>query len=246
VINQTMANQFFRDSRPLGRQFRLEAHGGAANSYEVVGVVADTKYQSIDEEKSAIVYLPLSQAVEESAAFNLRYQLRSDGEPTALSSRVADVIAAIHPRISVRFSTLSDRVAVSLSRPRLLAVLAGCFGAISLLLAMIGLYGTLAYQVNSRRNEIGVRLALGAGRTRVLGFVVGEAGRMASVGIAIGITVALASSRFLASFLYDVKATDPTTLVASAVVLTTVVVIAAALPAWQAARLDPLEALREE
>jgi ABC-type antimicrobial peptide transport system permease subunit len=127
-----------------------------------------------------------------------------------------------------------------------LAVVSAFFGAIALLLAMIGLYGTLSYRVTGRRNEIGVRLALGAARTRVLGMVLGEVGRLVFAGIAIGIVVALASTRLLASFLFGVTASDPKTLLLSAVVLALVSVAAGALPAWHAARLDPMEAVREE
>jgi ABC-type antimicrobial peptide transport system permease subunit len=141
---------------------------------------------------------------------------------------------------------LANEVAASITRPRLLAVLSGFFGAVALLLAMIGLYGTLAYRVTCRRGEIGVRLALGAARGRVLGMVLGEVGRLTLVGIALGVGVALASTRLLATFLFGITASDPRTLVLSVVVLAGVALAAGALPAWHAARLDPMEALREE
>ncbi len=244
VINQTMANRFFTESQPLGRHFRMKAGSAETQTYEVIGVVADTKHSTIDEVARPIAYFPLSQQPFSRA--NLEFHLRTDGAATSLIPTVTDLIAAVHPRISVRFSALEDQVAASLTRPRLLAVLSGFFGAVALLLAMIGLYGTLAYQVTSRRNEIGVRLALGAARTRLLGMVFGEVGRLVLVGLALGVALTLASTRFLASLLFGVTATDPKTLVVSAVILAVVAAAAGALPAWRAAWLDPMEVLREE
>jgi len=141
---------------------------------------------------------------------------------------------------------LDDQVSASLARPRALAVLSGFFGVIALLLAVIGLYGTVAHRVASRRNEIGVRLALGAARAQVLGMVLGEVSRMTSLGIALGVACAIAGTRLLRSFLFGVEATDPTALVLSAAILSCVALAAGALPAWHAARLDPMETLREE
>ena len=245
VINETMAERFFAEKRPLGRRFRMANPSEDAVTYEVIGVVANTKYRSVDEDMGPIAYFPLSQERQQHWS-TLRYQLRSNDSPTMLVPAVTMVIEQAHPRISVRFSTLAADVAASLTRPRILALLSGFFGGVALFLAMMGLYGTLSYRVSSRRNEIGVRLALGAGRARVIRMVLGEVGRLVLAGVALGVVVAFASTRLLASFLFGVTASDTMTIVLSAVVLSIVAVVAGALPAWQAARLDPMVALREE
>jgi ABC-type antimicrobial peptide transport system permease subunit len=172
--------------------------------------------------------------------------LSRNGAPSGLIASVANAISEVHPRISVQFTTLEEQVSASLTRPRLLAVLSGFFGAVALLLAMLGLYGTLAYRVTSRRNEIGVRLALGAARTRVVAMVLSEVGRLVIFGVAIGIALTIAATRLLKSFLFGVTATDPTTVVLSAATLAFVAVLAGAIAAWHAARIDPMETLREE
>ncbi len=244
IVNETLALRFFGERHPLGRTFRMTDPGEEPETYEVIGVVSDSKYDSLDEVSLAIAYFPKSQQDDTWRAVS--YQLRTAGPPTGLVSAVAEVVTEAHPRISIRFSTLADDVAESLTRPRILAVLSGFFGAVALVLAMIGLYGTLAYRVTNRRGEIGVRMALGAARVRVVRMILGEVGWLACIGIGIGVAVALASSRILTSFLFGVSETDVTTLVLSVVVLATVTIVAGAIPAWQAARLDPMEALRNE
>jgi predicted permease len=244
VINETMARRFFSESQPLGRHFRMKAGSADMVPYEVIGVVADTKHSAIEEVARPRAYFPLRQRPFNSSS--LFFQLRTDGTPTSLIAAVTEELRDEHPRISVRFDTLEEQVAASLMRPKLLAVLSGFFGAVALLLAMIGLYGTLAYQVTSRRNEIGVRLALGAARSRLLGLVFGEVGRMVLLGLVLGVALTFATTRFLASLLFGVTAMDPKILALSAVVLALVAVAAGALPAWKAARLDPMRVLREE
>jgi ABC-type antimicrobial peptide transport system permease subunit len=129
---------------------------------------------------------------------------------------------------------------------RVIATLSVFFGALAVLLATIGLYGTMAYNVARRRNEIGVRIALGAEQSRVVRMVLGEVTRVVFAGAAIGVGVSVAVTRLVTSFLYGVKPTDVATLTSAVVLLATVGIAAAALPAWRAARLDPVEALREE
>ena len=136
--------------------------------------------------------------------------------------------------------------AESLRLPRTLGLLSGFFGALALLLATMGLYGIMAYTVARRRNEIGVRIALGATRTRVIRMVLGDVGRMVAAGVALGVMLSLAATRFVSSFLYGVEPNDPATLALSALALVAVAIGAALIPARRSARLDPMTALRED
>jgi len=159
---------------------------------------------------------------------------------------VKRAVAAVKPTIALQLTTLSQQVESSLMRERLLARLSGFFGALALLLATVGLYGTLSYSVARRRNEIGIRIALGAARGRVIRLVLGEVTRIVAIGVALGAVAALLTTRWVEAFLYGLTPSDPTTIIGSAVVLSVVALAAGALPAWRAARVDPISALRED
>jgi putative ABC transport system permease protein len=244
LINETGADHFFGDESPLGKQIRTEFHGTLGPPMEVVGVVKDAKYRALDEEPLPTAYQPLDQAELWGPAIELA--LRTEAPPATLIPAVTEAIREVHPAIALELVTLEDQLAVSLARPRLLATLSGFFGVLALALAVIGLYGTIAYSVARRRNEIGIRVALGAARTGILRMVAGEAGRVVAAGVVLGLLLALAATRLVAAFLYGVTASDPATLAISALVLAAAAMAAAALPAWRAAGVDPRVALREE
>jgi len=244
VVNEAMARHFFHEVNPIGRTFSVQRGDSTGPAMEIVGVVRDAKYQKLTEENQPIVYLPFGAGSDPEKYVNL--ELRSDGSLAALSGGVKELITSMNPAISFDLKTLQAQVSASLTRPRLLATLSGFFGALALLLAVIGLYGTLSYGVARRRNEIGIRLALGAGRERVMRMVVSEAGRLVLLGTVAGLILAFATTRFVASFLYGLDAADPVMLAGSACVLGGVAMAAALLPAWRASRLDPVEALRDE
>ncbi len=244
IVNESMARHFFGEANPIGRTFGIQHGDSTGAAMEIVGVVRDAKYQSLTEENQPTVYIPFGAGSDPEKFINL--ELRSDGSLTALSGAVKDLAASVNPAISLDLTTLQAQVSESLARPRLLATLSGFFGALALLLAVIGLYGTLSYGVARRRNEIGIRLALGAGRERVMRMVVREAGRLVLLGAVAGILLVLATSRLVASFLYGYEPADPALLILSACVLGAAAMGAALLPAWRASRLDPTAALREE
>jgi predicted permease len=245
IINESLARKFFGARNPLGQRIGLGSpkHPEEMKYVEVVGVVRDTKYGSLREESRELLYLPQAQ---ESGGSNLDVVLRADGPADGLIPTVKAVSAEIDPRISLRFTTLSDLVASSLSRERLLATLSGFFGALALLLAAIGLYGTISYRVARRRNEIGIRMALGAARGAVLRMVFGEIGAMVGAGLVLGAIAAMAVTRLIASFLYGFSPMDPAVLAASALTLALTTIAAGAVPAWRATQVDPMTALREE
>jgi predicted permease len=244
VINREMARRFFGAASPLGRSFRERFGDQVGSPVQIVGVVENAKYESLREEPAPIAYLAMSQA--EHPGPSLNFALRADGPPATLVPRVAAAIAELSPSISLEFRTLEDQIDASLARERLLATLTGFFGALALLLAMVGLYGTTSYSVARRHNEFGIRIALGAARSRVVRMVLGEVGRLALLGVALGTVGALAASRVVASFLFGVSPTDPATFAVAAGTLVVVALVAGIVPAWRVARLDPVTALRDE
>jgi predicted permease len=244
IINESLARKLFGNSNPVGKVFRTRHGRGLDPPTEVIGVVQDAKYRSLKDDETATAYVPLTQT--ELWGSSMNFELRTDGDPAALSPVVRNLAGEVNHAISLDFVTLSQQVASSLARPRLLATLSAFFGALALLLAMVGLYGTVAYSVARRQNEIGIRLALGAERLRVVRMILGEVGRLMAAGAVLGVLLALAATRLLSAFLFGLTATDPATLAFSVVALAAVAIAAGALPAWRAARLDPMAALRGE
>jgi predicted permease len=244
LVNQTFARRYFGDASPLGKQIRVSDHDSLGPPMEIVGVVEDAKYRRLDEETLETAYVPLDQA--NLWAPGIEISMRAYGPPAALVSMVTEAIRDVNPGIALEFTTLRDQVATSLARPRLLATLSGFFGALALLLAVVGLYGTMSYSVERRRNEIGIRIALGISRPGVLRLVAVEALKVVAIGVVVGGALAFAATRLVATFLYGLTPTDPATLVFSAVLLAGVAVGAGLVPAWRAAGVDPMEALRQE
>jgi putative ABC transport system permease protein len=212
---------------------------------EIVGVMRDAKYGALREETLPTAYVSASQDAtpQESITFEVR---AATGSPTALISAVKSAIADVNRDVSLQFKTLAVQIDESLARERLLATLSGFFGGLALMLAMIGLYGVMSYNVARRRNEIGIRMALGAEQARVLRMVLGEVAILIAIGVAIGLGAAIGTTRFVESFLYGMKPNDPWTLSVAAGMLALVAALAGFLPARRASRLDPMSALRDE
>ena len=239
IVNQRFAAHYWPSGSPLGRHFRC--YGGIDT--EIVGVVADARYQNVRDEAPVTAYLPLAQRPFE----QVTVMARTGGNPTRLLPLVREQVRALDPKLPViRMTTLAGQRDADLSRERVLGFLSGLFSLLALLLASIGIYGITAYSVAARTHEVGIRLAMGARPRHVLGLFVREGVLLIAVGVAIGVPLALAATRVLASLLYGLPPHDPVTFVACTALLALAGAAASLIPATRAAAQDPARALRHE
>jgi len=256
VVNQTFCSKYFPNEDVLGKRV---VDPDDKRTFEIVGVVRDTKYSSQREDTQPLLYTPWLQ--EKDAIGEMYFALRTTGEPTALVSTVREIVHDADPNLPVtEVGTQTARSQRTLGQERLYARLLGFFAALALLLAAIGLSGVLAYSVSQRTNEIGIRMALGAQPANVLRLVIWQGMKLVIAGLIVGASLGYAIKRLMASEyfdqrawqremareLYGVTGTDPITLTAIAGVLLLVALAACWLPARKAAKVDPLQALRHE
>ena len=239
-----MARKFFGSSGAIGRRFQFQDGKDWTDPIEVIGVVGNTKYLSLRDSAQSIMYFPAVQRAPTTEEMEL--VARTDDSPLALVPSVKALLDRIDPRITFEARTLASQLDESMTLTRTVATLSGFFGALALLLAAIGLYGIMAYTVARRRGEIGVRIALGAAQSRVVRMVLGETSRIVIAGVIAGAAISVGATRLIRSFLYGLEPRDPATLTVAALILVGVGLLASALPAMRAARLDPVAALREE
>jgi predicted permease len=242
IVNQTFARRFFPGLNPVGRIFR----DYPANPYEVVGLMEDSKYYSLREETRAIAFLPLVQNPMAELRLPETLELRTAIPPSALVAPVRAAVAGVSSAIPLEFHTLAEQVNDSLVQERSIALLSGFFGALALLLAIIGLYGTFSYLVTQRQIELGIRMALGATPGSILGLVMRDLLAVLACGLAAGILISLAATRLLQQLLFGLGPRDATTMLLAAGVLTAVALVAGYLPARRATKVDPMVALRYE
>ena len=244
IVNETLAAKFGRGAA-VGQRFRTEATTTApVTEYEIVGVVADSKYLSLRQESYPTVFYAHSQ--DPRPRPGLRLAVRSDMSTSATTAAIVAALGELDPKIGVQFLQLDEQIASTLLRERLMAALSSFFGSTAAIVAVIGLYGLFAYTVIRRTNEIGVRMALGASRTRIVQMILREAGVLVGVGLAIGVALALALARYSASLLYGLEPFDPASLVGAVVLLGSVGLLAGYVPARRASHLEPMRALRTE
>ncbi|HEV8369583.1 MAG TPA: ABC transporter permease [Pyrinomonadaceae bacterium] len=245
LLNEAAARFYFGNRNPLGAQVRFGRREQSSPPYEIVGVVKDARNRNLREADTRTIYLPVTQARDRLPRLTLA--ILADGRPTELTSAIRNELRVINSDIMLtNVGTLSERVDQSLLKERLIATLSLFFGLLALLLACIGLYGVMSYDVARRTHEIGIRMALGANANRVVRLVLRETLGWVALGVGLGLSAALATTRWLESLLFGLKPHDPLTIGLAALVLLSVATVAGYLPARRASRIDPLKALRHE
>jgi predicted permease len=242
IVTETFVRRFLAGASPIGRTVRRITPEGD-RLYTIVGLVPDSKYESLREEFTSIVYLAAAQ--DDVRGPYERILIRSNLPVDALVSSVKATVAQRSPSIVLSFRVFDDTLRENLLPERLMATISGFFGLLAALLATVGLYGVISYMVVRRRNEIGVRMALGASRGDILAMVLREAAVLLGIGLSIGTVLALLAARPAGALLYGLRPTDPGTLLASSAALAAAAIAASLLPARRAAGLDPMAALRE-
>jgi predicted permease len=244
VINETMARLYFPGGSPIGRRFGIESDPAHAADFEVIGVVKDAKYESLDESPQPGAYYLYSQVLKH---FYYDFEVRYSGDPHAIIPEVRSAAASVDPNLPLVYQgTLAEQVDRSVASQSLTARLSAFFGFLAVFLASIGIYGLMSYGVARRTNEIGIRVALGAPRSRVFWMILRDGLLFACTGLALGIPIALAAGQLVSDMLFGIKPADPATMVFAATLLVVLNVAAGYLPARRAMCVDPMAALRYE
>jgi putative ABC transport system permease protein len=245
VINQEFADRYFPGQSPIGNH--IDVSWGAPGWSEIVGVVSNTKQGNLAAAVEPTFYAPLAQKPELLRMLEFSLAARTGMEPSALAHSIINTIRQLDSSQAISKVQMMDQiVADSLANRRVSMLVLGGFSAVGLFLAAIGIYGVFSYYVLQRQQEIGVRLALGAQRSQVLSLVLGHAAKLIAVGIVSGLIVSFATLRLMSRFLFNVQATDPATFAGVSALLTVLALLACAIPALRATRVDPIVALRNE
>jgi putative ABC transport system permease protein len=249
LINEEMARRYWAGRNPIGGRFRIGGGSAQRPWVTVVGIVRDVRHNGITEAVKEKFYVPHAQW-HRSTGNSIRSMtrvLKAEGDPASLAGPVRQTIRSLDPSLPVAdVRSMADVVGATLSTPRFTGVLLGLFAMLALALSAIGIYGVLSYLVSRRTREIGIRVAIGAGRGHVLRMVLGKGLALALAGVAIGVAAAAYASRLLHTLLHDVAPGDPVTFAAVAVGLSCVAILASVIPAWRATRVDPVVALKSE
>lgn len=247
IVNEAFAKKYFNGENPIGKTFTRVSYNTANPDrvLEVIGMVADAKYQRLREAAQPTTYRPFAQ--ESSSEFSsARIAIRTTGTPMESRNAIVQAIANVNKEIAIDLKPLDEDLGANVLQERLVATLSAFFGVLALLLAALGLYGVMSYSVTRRKNEIGIRIALGADPQKVVQLVLRNVAVITIVGLIGGAAAAMGTGRFINSLLFNLATTDRTMIVMTALTLTIAAAVAGYLPARRAARIDPMAALREE
>jgi putative ABC transport system permease protein len=245
IVNQLFARSFLGQANPIGMTFGVKQPGGKPNKlYRIVGLVGNTKYRDLREDLIPIIFVAEYQIADPGT--DSTFLIRSNGAASALIASLKDATAKSSPAIVLNFSVLRTSILERLTRERLMATLSGFYGILATVLAIVGIYGIISYMVVRRRNEIGVRIALGADKVNILGMILGEAEILLVIGLIAGTGLAVAAGNAARAMLFGLEPFDPLTLALAAGGLTMIAVAASTIPAVRAVAVDPMQVLREE
>jgi predicted permease len=243
VISESVARQIFPNEDPIGHRIMCGLDA-APKWMTIVGVVGDVRQDSPAAQPGPTLYMPLRQ--HPVMANEAEVVVRTSGNPDALIPAVQNTIRQMNPEVATKFTTMTDLVSDSISAQRFRTALASSFAVLALLLALSGMYAVMNYVTTRRTSEFGLRSALGAQPGNILTLVLRGAARLAVLGVTAGLVLSFFSGRLVSSMLFGIQSTDPQTYAMVIAVVLPVVVLAAALPAWRASRVDPAVALRNE
>lgn len=245
IVNEAFARTYFPGISPIGRTFgRRQSPGKPDEVFRIVGVVGNTKYRDLRETFIPIIFTAMYQNPDPGT--DSTFLVRSNESPSSLIASLKRTAASTSPGIVLNFSLFRASILGRLTRERLMATLSGFYGALAAILAMVGIYGVVSYMVVRRKNEIGVRIALGASKANILAIILGEALTLVAAGLIAGSVLAVAAGSAARAMLFGLKPTDPLALILAAGGLTFVAVAASMLPARRATVVDPMQVLREE
>lgn len=242
VVNQTFVREYFPGTNPVGQHIERGSPFKAPGS-EIVGIASDSKFFGLREQPKPMVFYPLSQK----GVHTFEIVLRTAADPNGIASEVRMALKQINSRLPIlEEQTLNGQIEDALQQQKMITTLCSMFGLLALILASIGIYGTLAYAVAGRTAEIGTRMAIGAQRSHVISLVLRDLVLVLVVGLLLGVAVAFGTTRWIESFLFGVKPLDPVAFATSALLITGIALFAGYLPARRASRIDPMRALRHE
>jgi len=245
VINELFAKANFGNRNPLGQHLTLWKDGRPARDMEIVGISGNARYGGLTRAVRPVVYMPYDQGYPQPG--QMMYALRTSGDPLRYVNSVREIVRQADPHVPVsEIRTQVGDINQTINQEITFAELCSGFATLALVIACVGLYGTVSYDVARRTGEIGIRMAMGAQPGGVVRMVLRDVLALAAMGLAIGTAVALGTSKFVASFLYGMKANDPFTFILAVVTLLCAALLAGYVPARKASRIDPMTALRNE